>query len=492
MAAAKQPSTFHRLPIPARFCWRSSASPIGRVGSSSRSRRRKRSWSNSGARMSGPRPREALVEARARLRHELEHGAVELQHAAIAAAQEEPQRAGGAGGALVAGQHAPGAAHAQVRVDGQVALEAQEEVLAVGVHGGHGAAGEPLGPAVAPEARVRRGQLVRHVAGQHRADAVRRVVDGVALGHLSASEGTAAAPRPGLCEPAGQGVAASSRSTRRRTRGNVRGCRRLATSRGRVAERLLGHPELGGGQAGEVELAVVGVPRAGVGDPPDAQPGAARRREDAPLDPADGGRAQPHRAAAADLVERERPAQVARAALGAHVPDERRGAQVVGLPGEEALLGAGGHQPRVAAAARRPAGAGASATSVPTPEALSCAPGDGGTVSAWAMRITRQSRGPASAPITLRERPRPGTAKRSRRRRGRPRRRRPPRGRARGARRPTRPGAGRRARASGRSGTAASPGGSSPACGLASAGAPRGRGRRGRWRRAPRKPTAAS
>jgi hypothetical protein len=44
------------LPIPAIVRWSSSASPIGRVGSSSRSRRRKRPASNSGARMSGPRP----------------------------------------------------------------------------------------------------------------------------------------------------------------------------------------------------------------------------------------------------------------------------------------------------------------------------------------------------------------------------------------------------------------------------------------------------
>ena len=34
MPASKQPSTFHRFPIPATVVWRSSASPIGRVGSS--------------------------------------------------------------------------------------------------------------------------------------------------------------------------------------------------------------------------------------------------------------------------------------------------------------------------------------------------------------------------------------------------------------------------------------------------------------------------
>ena len=56
---------------------------------------------------------------------------------------------------------------------------------------------------------------------------------------------------------------------------------------------------------------------------------------------------------------------------------------------------------------------GASATSVPTPDALSSAPGDGGTVSACAIRIVRQLPGRESTPITLRERPLPGTVKRS-------------------------------------------------------------------------------
>ena len=65
----------------------------------------------------------------------------------------------------------------------QAALEAQEEVLAVGVDRGASAAGEPLGPAVAAEARVRGGDLVGHVALEHRPDPARRVVDGVALGH---------------------------------------------------------------------------------------------------------------------------------------------------------------------------------------------------------------------------------------------------------------------------------------------------------------------
>ena len=47
---------------------------------------------------------------------------------------------------------------------------------------------------------------------------------------------------------------------------------------------------------------------------------------------------------------------------------------------------------------------------MPTPDALSSAPGAGGTVSACAIRIQRQSAGVSSAPITLRDVPLPGTA----------------------------------------------------------------------------------
>ena len=44
-------------------------------------------------------------------------------------------------------------------------------------------------------------------------------------------------------------------------------------------------------------------------------------------------------------------------------------------------------------AGRMVASRGASATSVPTPDALSSAPGAGGTESVWAVRTTRQSAG---------------------------------------------------------------------------------------------------
>ena len=50
---------------------------------------------------------------------------------------------------------------------------------------------------------------------------------------------------------------------------------------------------------------------------------------------------------------------------------------------------------------------------MPTPEALSSAPGAGGTLSAWAIAMTRQRAGTSRMAITSREGPLPGTAKRS-------------------------------------------------------------------------------
>ena len=130
-------------------------------------------------------------------------------------------------------------------------------------------------------------------------------------------------------------------------------------------------------------------------------PGADRRH----------GRAQPERAVAADLVERQRPLQPALAAAGARPARQRERAEVVGRAGVDALLRAGGHQPDVAARRRaaqmrRPARA-----STPSPEALSLAPGAGGALSVWAIAMRRQLAGVSSTPITLRERPRPGTSK---------------------------------------------------------------------------------
>ena len=160
---AKQPSTFHRFPMPATVRWSSSASPIGRVGSSSRSRRRKR----------------VLVELRredVRARGRRSAGRSACAPSVISSstgpsncttlasprADDQPRapaRARPARRLAPITRHAPG--HAQVRVDRQAALEAQEQVLAVGVDAAHGAPGQALGPAVAREARVRRARARR-------------------------------------------------------------------------------------------------------------------------------------------------------------------------------------------------------------------------------------------------------------------------------------------------------------------------------------------
>ena len=127
--------------------------------------------------------RELLVEARARRGHEIEDRAVELDDLAALGAEHQPRALRRAPPALAPAEHAPPAGHPQVRVDDEVALEADEQMLAVGVDRVDPAPGEAGGPAVLAEARMRRRDLVRDAAGEHRADPVRGVVDRVALGH---------------------------------------------------------------------------------------------------------------------------------------------------------------------------------------------------------------------------------------------------------------------------------------------------------------------
>ena len=80
--------------------------------------------------------------------------------------------------------HAPDPGHPQVRVEHQLALEVQEQVLAVRLDARDRAAGEALGPAVrANGAAAGCSDLVRHAALQHRADPVRAPRDRVALRH---------------------------------------------------------------------------------------------------------------------------------------------------------------------------------------------------------------------------------------------------------------------------------------------------------------------
>ena len=133
-AAAKQLSAFQRLPMPASVRWSSRASPIGRVGSSSRSRRRNSRSSKLSPITSGPRPASrGSVRARA-LAEQLEHGAVELDHlpAVRSGSRARPGRGERRQRSPVA-VHAPGAASCAGASAREPALEAQEQVLAVGV-----------------------------------------------------------------------------------------------------------------------------------------------------------------------------------------------------------------------------------------------------------------------------------------------------------------------------------------------------------------------
>ena len=156
-----------------------------RVGSSARRRARNASASNAVGEHVRAERGEPLVEARAALRHQLQHRPVELDDVVAARAEHEPGAARRAAPARAVAVDRPRARHAQVRVQHEIAFEAQEQVLAVRVDLRHRAAAQPLGPAVARVARLRREDLVRHGAFQHRPDALRRSQDRVALGHDS-------------------------------------------------------------------------------------------------------------------------------------------------------------------------------------------------------------------------------------------------------------------------------------------------------------------
>jgi lactoylglutathione lyase len=70
-----------------------------------------------------------------------------------------------------------------MRMKRQVAVEAQEQVLAMGVDGAHGAAGQSLRPAIALVPALRGADLLRHASLEHRAHAPGGVMDGVSFGH---------------------------------------------------------------------------------------------------------------------------------------------------------------------------------------------------------------------------------------------------------------------------------------------------------------------
>ena len=123
------------------------------------------------------------VETGARVGGQLQHRAVELHDLVVVGADDEPRPAARAAPALAVAVDAPLAGHAQMRVQRQVALEADEQVLAVGVHRPHAAVGQLLAPALAAGTRVRRLERADLPPGQRRSHPLGGVVDRVPLGH---------------------------------------------------------------------------------------------------------------------------------------------------------------------------------------------------------------------------------------------------------------------------------------------------------------------
>ena len=116
-------------------------------------------------------------------------------------------------------------------------------------------------------------------------------------------------------------------------------------------------PSFAAGQAEQLELAVVGVAGALVAHPADRNPHAGGGAEQGSLDPRPRGThrgAEPERAVAADLVERQRPLEPAARPVRACAPGQRKGAEVVGRAGVDPLLRSGRNEPNVAARADQP------------------------------------------------------------------------------------------------------------------------------------------
>ena len=190
------------------------------------------------------------------------------------------------------------------------------------------------------------------------------------------------------------------------TRSNAPRSSRPVVSHAVWRQGLSGDTELGRGRPGPRELPVVRVAFSrGVLDPSDAV------AEEPPLDVLARrarGRVQIEARAAPDLVEREREPHVVqpiRAPQPGGAAPKRRG-------GPECPCTAAPRRLWRRATRRTPAprllpSARASATRVPTPDALSSAPGDGGTLSVCAIAITRQSASESLMPITFRDGPLP-------------------------------------------------------------------------------------
>ena len=232
---------------------------------------------------------------------------------------------------------------------------------------------------------MRRGELVGHVALEHRPDAARRVVDRVALGH-ALSVGAARRSRArGRRSAAGGGPRCRTRcggTGRPGRRAWPRAARRARTRGGRSCRVP---------QSGTQRTA----PRPARTMRPSTPGRFARERRWNVLPRPTSSRLRTKRRSPRRRFTRGTAASAPRWSA---CPVYGRSSAPVAIS-----------QTSQAAFCRR----GASATSVPTPDALSSAPGAGGTESMCATSTIRQSAGASWMPTTLRERPCPGTRKRS-------------------------------------------------------------------------------
>src|SRR3984885_1299206 len=128
---------------------------------------------------------EPLIEPRPRVRHQLEQRPVELHHLALPHPEYDPGAPRRAPPPPARAVDAPHADHAKVRVEHEVALETEEQVLAVGIDAHDRATCQPLGPAVERVAGLWRLDLVGYAPLEDGANPVGRVGDRVALGHYA-------------------------------------------------------------------------------------------------------------------------------------------------------------------------------------------------------------------------------------------------------------------------------------------------------------------
>ncbi len=253
--ASQHPSAFQMLPMPATLRWSSSASPIGRVWSSARSRAQEPlGRSNSRRQHVGPERGQPLVEPRPPLGHQLEQRAVELDHLVVAARGTRSRPAAPSGPSRSPGPYTPHTptiprcecstrSPSKRRNRCLPCVSTLRTARPVSRSGQRSSACRGCGVQ----------DLVGHPALEHRADPVGRVGDRVALGHYALRRQGGAGPleaerdqrRPERRVSAGSPSTFSSASRLIRP---ARTCSTSATQR-RLEPRIVGARRASGARA---------------------------------------------------------------------------------------------------------------------------------------------------------------------------------------------------------------------------------------------------